>query len=87
MAMTTNTDENLATATRMGEDTVLYSKTYRRTAREAFVALVAIHVPAADRPAMIAAFDTAGEFVCEGHESLAGEHMGETVFCNGSCTH
>jgi hypothetical protein len=22
---------------------------------------------------------------CEGHESLAGEHMGETVFCDGSC--
>lgn len=22
---------------------------------------------------------------CEGHESLAGEHMGETVFCNGTC--
>lgn len=22
---------------------------------------------------------------CDGHESLAGEHMGETVFCDGSC--
>lgn len=22
---------------------------------------------------------------CEGHESLAGEHMGEDVFCDGSC--
>jgi hypothetical protein len=22
---------------------------------------------------------------CEGHESLAGEHMGETVYCDGSC--
>lgn len=22
---------------------------------------------------------------CQGHESLAGEHMGETVFCDGSC--
>jgi hypothetical protein len=22
---------------------------------------------------------------CEGHESLAGEHMGETVFCDGTC--
>lgn len=22
---------------------------------------------------------------CEGHESLAGEHMGETVHCDGSC--
>jgi hypothetical protein len=22
---------------------------------------------------------------CEGHESLAGEHMGESVLCDGSC--
>lgn len=22
---------------------------------------------------------------CEGHESLAGEHMGESVYCDGSC--
>lgn len=22
---------------------------------------------------------------CEGHESLAGAHMGESVFCDGSC--
>ena len=22
---------------------------------------------------------------CEGHESLDGAHMGETVYCNGSC--
>lgn len=22
---------------------------------------------------------------CEGHESLAGEHMGETVYCDGTC--
>lgn len=22
---------------------------------------------------------------CEGHESLAGSHMGETVYCDGSC--
>lgn len=22
---------------------------------------------------------------CPGHESLAGEHMGETVYCNGTC--
>ncbi len=22
---------------------------------------------------------------CQGHESLAGEHMGETVYCDGSC--
>lgn len=22
---------------------------------------------------------------CEGHESLAGEHMGEAVYCDGSC--
>lgn len=22
---------------------------------------------------------------CEGHESLAGQHMGETVYCDGSC--
>ena len=25
------------------------------------------------------------ELECEGHESLAGEHMGETVYCDGSC--
>lgn len=24
-------------------------------------------------------------YTCEGHESLAGEHMGETVQCDGSC--
>lgn len=23
---------------------------------------------------------------CEGHESLDGAHMGETVYCDGSCT-
>jgi len=23
---------------------------------------------------------------CDGHESLAGEHMGETVYCDGSCS-
>lgn len=23
---------------------------------------------------------------CEGHESLAGEHMGEAVYCDGSCS-
>jgi hypothetical protein len=23
---------------------------------------------------------------CEGHESLAGQHMGETVFCDGTCS-
>jgi hypothetical protein len=23
---------------------------------------------------------------CEGHESLDGAHMGEIVFCDGSCT-
>jgi hypothetical protein len=22
---------------------------------------------------------------CEGHESLAGEHMGESVHCDGTC--
>jgi len=22
---------------------------------------------------------------CEGHESLAGAHMGESVYCDGSC--
>lgn len=22
---------------------------------------------------------------CEGHESLAGSHMGETVYCDGTC--
>ena len=22
---------------------------------------------------------------CEGHESLAGQHMGEAVYCDGSC--
>jgi hypothetical protein len=22
---------------------------------------------------------------CEGHESLAGAHMGQTVYCDGSC--
>lgn len=26
-----------------------------------------------------------GEDECEGHESLAGEHMGEAVYCDGSC--
>jgi hypothetical protein len=26
-----------------------------------------------------------GEFECEGHESLAGGHHGETVFCDGTC--
>ena len=25
------------------------------------------------------------ESACEGHESLAGAHMGESVFCNGTC--
>jgi hypothetical protein len=25
------------------------------------------------------------EWECEGHESLAGEHMGETVYCDGTC--
>jgi hypothetical protein len=24
---------------------------------------------------------------CEGHESLDGEHMGETVYCDGTCRH
>jgi len=24
-------------------------------------------------------------YVCEGHESTAGEHMGETVPCDGTC--
>jgi hypothetical protein len=24
-------------------------------------------------------------YVCEGHESLAGEHMGQTVQCDGRC--
>lgn len=24
--------------------------------------------------------------LCEGHESLAGEHMGEAVFCDGTCS-
>lgn len=23
--------------------------------------------------------------LCEGHESLAGGHMGETVYCDGTC--
>ena len=23
---------------------------------------------------------------CEGHESLGGAHMGETVYCDGSCS-
>lgn len=26
-----------------------------------------------------------GDDGCEGHESLAGEHMGEAVYCDGSC--
>lgn len=30
-------------------------------------------------------FDELEEAECEGHESLAGAHMGETVFCDGSC--
>ena len=29
--------------------------------------------------------DDDDDFGCEGHESLAGEHMGETVYCDGSC--
>lgn len=29
--------------------------------------------------------DMAGEATCEGHESLDGAHMGETVYCDGSC--
>ncbi len=29
--------------------------------------------------------DPDDESTCEGHESLAGEHMGETVFCDGTC--
>lgn len=32
----------------------------------------------ADDPAVLALY-------CEGHESLAGEHMGETVQCDGTC--
>ena len=28
---------------------------------------------------------TDDESACEGHESLAGKHMGETVYCDGSC--
>lgn len=24
--------------------------------------------------------------LCEGHESLAGEHMGEAVYCDGTCS-
>jgi hypothetical protein len=27
--------------------------------------------------------ETPGE--CEGHESLAGEHFGESVYCDGTC--
>lgn len=30
-------------------------------------------------------FADLAELECEGHESLAGEHMGESVFCDGSC--
>lgn len=30
-------------------------------------------------------FDELEDAECEGHESLAGNHMGETVFCDGSC--
>lgn len=26
-----------------------------------------------------------GEAECEGHESLDGAHMGETVYCDGTC--
>lgn len=37
---------------------------------------------AADRRA----FEQWLESQCEGHESLAGHHMGETVFCDGTCT-
>jgi hypothetical protein len=29
--------------------------------------------------------DDDDEAGCEGHESLAGEHMGETVYCDGTC--
>lgn len=29
--------------------------------------------------------DDDDELACKGHESLAGEHMGETVHCDGSC--
>lgn len=29
-------------------------------------------------------FEEASEASCEGHESLSGAHMGETVFCDGS---
>lgn len=31
------------------------------------------------------ALDEAEEPECEGHESLDGAHMGETVYCDGSC--
>lgn len=32
-----------------------------------------------------AAEDDPSERECQGHESLAGEHMGESVFCGGEC--
>jgi hypothetical protein len=31
-------------------------------------------------------YDHFRESDCEGHESLDGAHMGETVYCDGSCT-
>lgn len=30
-------------------------------------------------------FEELADACCEGHESLAGAHMGETVYCDGSC--
>lgn len=33
----------------------------------------------------LAETDDDDELACEGHESLAGEHMGETVYCDGTC--
>lgn len=43
-------------------------------------------VPACQRCADLVDLEfSAAEPECEGHESLAGEHMGETVFCDGSC--
>jgi len=31
------------------------------------------------------AYGDPDEGSCEGHESLEGEHMGNTVYCNGDC--
>lgn len=30
-------------------------------------------------------YEELADAACEGHESLSGAHMGETVFCDGSC--